>query len=165
MRGIIATAALAAGLLASSPAMADGVIVENAWARATAPGQDSGSLLFSITSPRAAKLTAVSTPASARAEIHTMTHEEGRMKMRAVDAIVLPAGKKINLSAGGNHIMLIDLRQPLKAGDSVPFTLTLQYGDGSKETVEAKAEVRPADAGHDMHDMHDMNGMHDMKGM
>ncbi|MDR2196297.1 MAG: copper chaperone PCu(A)C [Gallionellaceae bacterium] len=157
MQKILITAALAAGLLASIPAMADSVVVEDAWIRATAPGQDNGALRFTITSPKAGKVTAVSTPVAASVEIHTMTREGGKMKMRAIDAVALPADTAVDLGAGGNHIMLIGLKQPMKAGDSVPFTVTLQIGDGGKETVEAKAEVRPVggeSGGHGGHGMH-----------
>jgi copper(I)-binding protein len=152
MRKIISTFVLAAAALSSIPALA-APIVEHAWARATAPGQDNGSLQFTITVDRAAKIVAASSPVSASAEIHAMMHEAGQMKMRAVDDIALPAGKKVDLSRSGNHIMLMDLKKPLKVGDTVPFSLVLQYGDGSRESVDAKAEVREPGSEHDMHGM------------
>ena len=52
------------------------------------------------------------------------------------------AGQTVKLSPGGYHVMLIDLKQPLKAGASVPFTLTIERADKSQATVEVKAEVR-----------------------
>ena len=42
------------------------------------------------------------------------------MKMKAVDRLPLPAGKSVELSPGGYHMMLFDLKAPLKAGDVVP---------------------------------------------
>lgn len=161
MRQIIV---LVAGVfLAMSAAAADlGVTVNDAWARATAPGQDSGSIQFSIASKKEAKLVAITSPVAGAVEIHSMTHENGKMKMRAVESITLPAGKAVDLGKSGNHVMLLNLKQPLKAGDSVPLTLTIEYADKHKTTVDAKAEVRPQGGGHDMHDMGDM---HDMKGM
>jgi hypothetical protein len=84
------------------------------------------------------------------------------MKMRAVEFINLPAGKAVDLGKSGNHLMLLNLKQPLKAGDSVPLTLTVEFADKHKVTVDAKAEIRPLTGSHDMHDMGDM---HDMKGM
>jgi len=156
MRRIIMLAASA--LFAASAMAADtGVTVSGAWARATAPGQDSGSIQFFITSKKAAKLLAISSPAAGAIEIHSMVHEGGKMKMRAVESISLPAGKEVDLGKSGNHVMLLNLKQPLKAGDSVPFTLTVQFADKRKVAVDAKAEVRPQGAAsHDMHDMHDM---------
>lgn len=161
MRQIIV---LVAGILfAMSAAAADsGVIVSGATARATAPGQDSGSIQFSITSKKEAKLVSITSPAAGAVEIHSMAHEGGKMKMRAVEFLSLPAGKEVDLGKSGNHVMLLNLKQPLKAGDSVPFTLTVQFADKRKVTVDGKAEVRPQGASHDMHDMGDM---HDMKGM
>jgi copper(I)-binding protein len=159
MRQIIAL--VAGALLAMSAAAADsGITVSDAWGRATAPGQDSGSIQFSIASQKEARLVSITSPSAATVEIHSMVHENGKMKMRAVESIALPAGKTVNLGKSGNHVMLLNLKQPLKAGDSVPFTLTVQFADKHKATVDAKAEIRPQGASHDKHDMGDM---HDMK--
>ena len=149
-------------LCSLSAAAAQDLVVSGAWARATAPGQDSGSLLFSITSKKASKLVAASSPVADTVEFHSMTHENGMMEMRAVDSIDLPAGKTIDLAASGKHVMLTGLKQPLKAGNSVPFTLTVQYADKSKATVKANAEIRSLTASGDTHRQHDMQ---DMPGM
>ena len=143
-------------------AWAGEVSVSDAWVRATAPGQDSGSLQFSITSRQEAKLVAASSPVAGKVEFHSMSHENGMMEMRPVESIALPAGKTVDLEASGKHVMLIGLKHPLKAGDSVPFALTVQYPDNSKVTVKASAEIRPLTASGGMqpkHDMHDMPGM------
>lgn len=155
---------LAAGALLSMSAMAAdvGITVSDAWARATAPGQDSGSVQFSITSKQAAKLVSVATPLAGAVELHSMTHEGGSMKMRAVEFIALPAGKPVDLGKSGNHVMLLNLKQPLKSGESVPLTLTIEFADKHRATVNTKAEIRPLGASHDMHDMGEM---HNMKGM
>ena len=154
-------------LLGMSAIAADfGVSVSEPWARATAPGQDSGSIQFSITSKKEAKLISIASPVAGAAEIHGMTHEDGKMKMRTVESIFLPAGKKIDLEKSGLHAMLLGLKQPLKAGDSVPLTLTVEFADNHKATFDAKAEIKPQGAmGHEMHDRHNMGDMHDMKGM
>jgi copper(I)-binding protein len=91
-----------------------------------------------------------------------MTHENGNMKMRTVEFIALPAGKEVDLAKSGNHLMLLNLKQPLKAGDSIPLALTIEFADKHKTTVDIKAEIMRQGAGHDMHDM---GSMHDMKGM
>lgn len=161
------TIMLLTGILLSVSAMAadSGITVDDAWARATAPGQDSGSVQFSIASKKAAKLVAIASPVAGAVEIHSMTHENGKMKMRAVESLALPAGKVVDLGKNGNHAMLIGLKQPLKAGDSVPLTLTIEFADKHKATVEVKAEVMTHGPSHDMHDMKGMEGMGDMKGM
>ena len=82
-----------------------------------------------------------------------MKMEGSVMKMSSVAGIDLAAGQTVKLAPGGYHVMLIDLKQPLKAGDSVPLTLTLERADKTRTTVETKAAVR---------DMAAMAGGHDM---
>jgi hypothetical protein len=74
--------------------------------------------------------------------------EGGVMRMRPVARIELPAGKAVRLAPGGLHIMLVDLRQPLKPGDRVPLTLTVQGADlASRSVLTVEAEVRDAGSG------------------
>ncbi|TAJ81322.1 MAG: copper chaperone PCu(A)C [Gallionellaceae bacterium] len=146
-----------AGLVAClsvSQALAGEVTVGEAWARATAPGQDAAAVSMRITSQRDASIVAVSSPVANSAEIHSMVHEDGMMKMRALDVLPLKAGREVALGDGGNHLMLIGLKKPLAAGDSVELTVTVQFADKRKEKVEVKAEVRPLTATHDHMHMH-----------
>lgn len=152
-------------MLLAVNAWAGEVTVSDAWVRATAPGQDSGSIQFSIATQKESRLVGVSSPVAGKVELHSMSHENGMMEMRPVESIALPAGKTVDLAASGKHVMLIGLKQPLKAGDSVPFTLTVQYADKSKATIKANAEVRSLTASHETRPQHDMNDMHDMPGM
>jgi copper(I)-binding protein len=64
------------------------------------------------------------------------------MTMRAVPSVALPAGKQVRFAPGGYHIMLMDLKQPVKNGESVPIRLTLEYPDKKRETIEVSAQVR-----------------------
>jgi copper(I)-binding protein len=73
------------------------------------------------------------------------------MRMRAVPALDLPAGKAVELKPGGYHLMLMDLKQQLKAGDSVPLTLVIEGKDGKRETLEVKAPVRALAGGAQKH--------------
>jgi hypothetical protein len=66
------------------------------------------------------------------------------MRMRQVSAIELPAGKPVELKPGGLHLMLMGLKAPLKAGDTVAFTLVVEGRDGKRETLLVKAPVKPA---------------------
>ncbi len=142
-------------LLAMSAAAADsGVSVSKAWSRATAPGQTSAGVWFSITSKQDAKLVAVSSPLAGKAQLHTMSHEQGMMKMSAIESITLPAGKAVELASGGDHVMLLDLKQPLQMGDHLPLSLSVQFADKSKVTVEVVAEVRSLTGERGMHEHH-----------
>ena len=66
----------------------------------------------------------------------------GVMKMGAVPSLELPAGQAVELKPGGYHVMLMGLKQQLKAGDSVPLTLTVEGKGGQKETVQVTAPVK-----------------------
>ena len=140
---------LGALLLFSTGVYADGIKISDAWARATAPGQENGSVALVITSPREARLVAVSSSASTSAEIHTMSMDKGVMKMRELQFLSLPAHKAVSLGPGGDHLMLFGLKKPLKEGDEVQLILTIEYTDKSKEKVQVKAPVRPLISGQD----------------
>jgi len=67
--------------------------------------------------------------------------------IRLVARIELPAGKPVKLAPGGLHIMLVDIKQPLKPGDKVPLTLTVQRADlASRSVFTVQAEVRNSGA-------------------
>ncbi|MBI4809477.1 MAG: copper chaperone PCu(A)C [Nitrosomonadales bacterium] len=147
-----------AGLVAlfcAATASAADVKVSEAWARATAPGQDSASVQMVITSDKAGALVAGDSGIAKTVEIHTMVMEGNMMKMRAIEELLLPAKTAVSLGADGNHMMLIGLKKPLKAGDSVPFALTIKFADGSKATVKSQALVKPLETtnnqGHEHH--------------
>ena len=142
MTNLLRFSGLLAALFISASVYAGDIQVENAWARATAPGQDAASVDLTITSKHAATLVGVSTPVAGSAELHSMTSENGMMKMREVKSIELPAGKHVNLGESGYHLMLNGLKAPLKAGDSVPLTLSIKAGKQGVVKVETKAEVR-----------------------
>jgi copper(I)-binding protein len=132
-------------LLLSSAAYAVGnpgdIVISAAWARATVPGQDAGSVDMTITSKRAATLVGVSSPVAKSAELHSMMNMDGMMHMREVQGIELPAGKPVNLGEKGYHVMLNDLKAPLREGGSVPLTLSIRM-DGQMLKVETSAEIR-----------------------
>ncbi len=128
--------------VAMSSAYAQSVKVANAWARATAPGQTTASAYVELTSDTQAALVAAGSPLAARAELHSMSMDGGIMRMRALPRVELPAGQTVKLAPGGLHIMLLELKQPLKAGDKVPMVLTVQSSGASLTTLKLEADVR-----------------------
>jgi copper(I)-binding protein len=130
--------------------MAGEAAVSAAWVRATAPGQESAAVSLHIRTGADARLVAASSPAAGRVEIHLMKHENGMMVMREAESLALPAGQDVAIEAG-SHLMLVGLKQPLKAGDTVQLALTVEYADRRREVITVTAEVRPVSAGHDMH--------------
>jgi copper(I)-binding protein len=71
-----------------------------------------------------------------------MKMDAGVMKMGAVPSLDLPPGQAVELKPGGYHVMLMGLKQQLKAGESVPLTLTVEGKGGQKETVQIAAPVK-----------------------
>ena len=130
------------------------VDVSNAWARATVPAQTVGGVYLEIRSPIPAKLVRAASPVAGRTELHKMSMENGVMKMSPVDAIDLPAGQSVKLAPGGLHVMLLDLKRPLKAGESVPLALTVERADKSQSTIEIKAQVRDISGAPPASEMH-----------
>lgn len=138
-------------LVGPALALADaGVKVTNVWARSTAPGQNVGAAYLNIVSNAPAALVKAESPAAKVVELHEMKMEGDVMKMRAVPKIDLPAGKEVKLEPGGLHVMLIDIKQPLKVGEKVPLTLVVEAG-GKTEKLNVSAEVMDAKGGDHRH--------------
>ncbi len=138
---------LVASLLSLSSTLALAQVqVSDAWVRASTPSQKSTGAFMQITATGAARLVEARSDVSKVVELHEMAMVDNVMKMRAIAGLDLPAGKPVALKPGGYHVMLIDLKAPLKAGDSVPITLVIEGPDKKRETVAVKAEVRPLNA-------------------
>lgn len=142
-------------MLAVTQAYADEVKVTKAWTRATAPGQDSASVQMTIISKKDAALVGVASGSAQSGEIHSMVMEGDMMKMRALESLPLPAKTPVTLGADGNHLMLIGLKSPLKAGHKLPFALTVKFADGHTSVIRVLAVIKPlevtGDEGHDHH--------------
>lgn len=99
----------------------------NAFARATAPRQTIGAAYVTLTSRADDRLVSATSPAAARVELHSMAMDGGVMRMREVaGGLPLPAGQPVVLGPGGLHIMLVDLKAPLVAGQVVDVVLRFQ---------------------------------------
>lgn len=127
--------------LVAAPSLAQ-VSITDAWVRGTVPGQMGTGAFMQLNSATDLTLIGVTSPAAKVAQIHEMALDAGVMKMRAIGKLPLPAGRTVELKPGGYHLMLMDLAHPLKAGDSVPVTLTFADKDGRKTTQEISVPVR-----------------------
>jgi hypothetical protein len=94
-----------------------------------------------LRSAKDAKLVEARSLVASVVELHEMKLEDNVMRMRAVTALDLPAGRAVELKPGGYHVMLMDLKQQMKEGEVVPVTLVIESG-GRRETIEVKATVR-----------------------
>lgn len=118
------------------------VSVSGAWARGTVEGQKASGAYMQLRSTDGAALVGAESPAAGVVEIHEMRMEGNTMRMRAIPKLELPAGQAVELKPGGYHIMLMNLKGPLKKGESVPIRLKFQGKDGKPQELEVKAEVR-----------------------
>ena len=136
---------LATAVLASAPALAQ-VEAKSAWVRGTVGAQKTTGAYMEITSAQGGSLVGAESASAATVEVHEMRMDGNVMRMRAVPRLDLPAGRTVELKPGGYHIMLIDLKRPLKKGDTVPLRLRIENKDKSVSTIEVRAEVREAAA-------------------
>ena len=147
---------LAAALLAGS-AHAQGAspaAVEGAWARASVQGQSASGAFMRITASEPLELLRAETPAAGHAEVHEMKMEGSVMKMRALPALELPAGKAVELKPGGYHIMLMDLKAPLAKGAQLPLTLVFKDAQGAERRLELQLPVATTPPGGHAAQMH-----------
>ena len=147
MRRAIRTAVLAACMACGGALAQQPVTVADAWVRQTVAGQGATGGFMEITSREGGALVGAASPVAGRVEVHEMRQEGSTMKMREVERIELPAGKPVILAPGGYHLMLLDLKQPLVPGATVPLTLSIAGRDGRRSTVAVEAEVRKLGAG------------------
>jgi copper(I)-binding protein len=144
--GLSAVSALAFAATAPAPApaatqpTANVVTALDAWARATAPGMSVGAVYLTLRGgAKADHLIGASTARAGMTQIHVVTEADGMSRMRETEAVDVPAGKRVLLAPQGTHIMLMDLKRPLVAGER--FSLTLQFARaGTREvTVQVVA--------------------------
>ena len=128
--------------IAAPPVQQQGIVqVEGAWVRSTVPSQQGTGGFMKLTARQPMTLIGVATPVAGVAEVHEMKMEGDLMKMRAIQALELPAGKTVELKPGGYHLMLMDLKRVLPPGSTVPLTLLLRNAAGVESRVEFKVPV------------------------
>ncbi len=140
MQKIVLTSLIA--LCCASAAQAQ-VSIKDAWVRATVAQQKVTGAFMQLNSAQDARLIEVRSPAAATVELHKMDMVDNVMKMRAVDGLDLPAGKSVELKPGGYHIMLIDLKAPVRDGDMIPISLIIEGKDKKRATIELNAIAKP----------------------
>lgn len=117
------------------------VTASKAWARATVPAQKTTAAYLTLHSTGPARIVEVRSSVAGRAEIHATEMKGGVMHMHAMEDLAIAPGKSLELKPGGHHVMLMELKKPLKPGDGVPLTILVDEG-GKRSTVEVTAEVR-----------------------
>jgi periplasmic copper chaperone A len=143
---LAALAAVAACLLAAPYARADDVkagdlLISQAWSRATPNGAKTGGGYLTIENKGSApdRLIGCSSDLAGSVQVHEMTVINGVMKMRPLEnGLTIDPGKSVKLAPGGYHLMLMDLKRPLKQGDKLP--LMLEFEKAGKVQVSLDVE-------------------------
>lgn len=117
------------------------VKVEDAWVRGTVATQKATGAFMRLTPSANARLVEAKSPVAGVVEIHEMTLEKDIMKMRQIPGLDLAADRTMELKPGGYHVMLMDLKQPLKGGEQVPITLVFEDNAKKRFTQDIKASV------------------------
>ena len=118
------------------------VRIDDAWVRATVPQQKVTGAFMQLNSAQDARLVEARSAVAGAVEIHQMEMVGNVMKMRAVTALDLPAGKTVELKPGSYHIMLIDLKAQVREGDVIPLSLVIEGKDKKRETIEVKVTAK-----------------------
>lgn len=147
-----AAATSAPAAAASGSAMSSGPLtITDAWVKAAPSGMTAmfGMLKNSGSAP--VTVTKAATDLAGMVQLHETVTENGVAKMREkAGGFVIPAGGMFELKPGGNHVMLMDLKKAVKAGDEVEVTLSLSDGSTlmvkalGKEFAGAKESYQPS---------------------
>lgn len=157
-RSLRRAAVLAAALAAGAAAHGHGgsIHVDDAWSRELPPVSRNGAAYLSVRNAGATAdaLVGADTPVAARAEVHEHVMHGGVMRMQPVDALSLPPGETVRMAPGGLHLMLFDLKAPLRRGERFPVTLRFRDAPALEVQVEVRgpggepAHAAPAHDGH-----------------
>jgi copper(I)-binding protein len=117
-----------------APARAEDVkagdlVISQPWSRATPGGAKTGGGFLTIENKGSApdRLVAVSGNFAGKIEVHEMAVKDGVMTMRLLEnGLTIEPGKTVKLAPGGYHLMMLDLKAPLKQGDKLPITLQFE---------------------------------------
>lgn len=112
------------GAASAQNATVGAIKIENAYTRATVPGQQvAGGFMKIENKGTADQLVSASSPAAGEVQLHEMAMEGNVMKMRQVKDIPVPADGAVELKPGGLHLMFMNIKAPLAAGQTVPVKL------------------------------------------
>jgi copper(I)-binding protein len=129
-------------LLCSAAHAAPPISITDAWARASLPHQTDTAAYMTLTSRRGDTLTGVESSDAGMVMLHQTTTKGGMSDMSDMDSVALPAGKNVAFAPGGMHLMVMDVKHPLVAGDTLHLVLHFTHAGNVAENVP----VLPANA-------------------
>ena len=137
------------------------LVISQAWSRATPGGAKIGGGYLTIANKGSApdRLVGASADVAAKVQVHEMTMKDGVMTMRPLEkGVTIEPGKTVKLAPGGYHLMLFDLKSPLKQGEKLPVTLEFEKAGKVKISLEVQGVGAQGPAGN-------AGGKMQMKGM
>jgi periplasmic copper chaperone A len=137
---VLAIASL--GSIVAQEFKAGDLTIDHPWSRATPAGAKVAAGYMTIVNKGTApdRLIGGSTSVAGRVEIHEMAMKDGVATMRPVTGgLTIEAGKTVTLAPGGYHLMLHDLKAPLKQGDKLQATLEFEKAGKVDVTLEVQA--------------------------
>jgi len=154
---LLKTLLIVTGLVITGTALAQGVTktvttnaikIEDAYTRATVPGQQVAGGFMKIENKGSVvdQLLSASSPVAGEVQLHEMSMDGNVMKMRQVKDIAVPAGGAVELKPGGLHLMFMNIKAPLTAGESVP--IKLKFAKAGEVEVKMTVNAMGAAAGH-----------------
>ena len=155
----VAFAALLAAPAGAGDAKAGDLVITQAWSRATPGGAKIAGGYLTIENKGSApdRLIGGAGDVAGKVEIHEMAMNNGVMTMRPLDkGLAIEPGKTVKLAPGGYHLMLMDLKGPLKQGDKVPFTLEFEKAGKVQLSLDVQGVGAQAPGGADHSGGHDM---------
>jgi periplasmic copper chaperone A len=144
LTGMVATSARAEDVKAGD------LVITQAWTRATPNGAKVGGGFLTIENKGSApdKLISASADVAGKVEVHEMATTDGVMKMRPVEGgLAIEPGKTVKLAPGGFHLMMMDLKNPLKQGDKLPITLQFEKAGKVAVTLDVQGVGASAPGG------------------
>ena len=126
------------------------LVITQAWSRATPGGAKVGGGYLTIENKGATpdRLIGGSADVAGKVQVHEMTVNNGVMTMRQLDkGLTIEPGKTVKLAPGGYHLMLLDLKSPLRQGDKLAVTLEFEKAGKVKLSFDVQAVGAQAPAG------------------
>ena len=118
--------------------------ISAAWMRPPPPGAEVAAAYMTLQATQDLTLVKLSSPVAAAVQVHSMTMKNGVMEMRELPTLTLPRAKALAFTPGGLHVMFIDLKKSLKAGDTVALDVQLKNAQGLSQTQHVFIPVRAA---------------------
>ncbi len=120
----------------------DDVVLDKVWVGESIPGQNSAILQLNITTVKPALLVAVTSDLVERVEIHGISRVGGKMKVRVVDSLRLPAHRTTAFGSKSLFLNMVGLKKEFNIGDRVPVSVVVEYANKRRQTIATEATVK-----------------------